>query len=396
MGLRLIHENIESQRKTVLHLMEKYPWDLFAVRFNSPDNVQHQYWAYMDKGHPEHNASADARLKNAIFDVYRKLDQMVDEIHTRLNSMNSTLIIMSDHGAGPRVGKSIYVNEWLQALGLLGRIGGEDNSSFRRFADDVWFSVRREILSFLLKAIPPHVKAKLAELIPWGASTTARYLRFSGLDWTKTKAFIGEVEGIRINLKGKYPQGTVSPEEYDSIRETIITAAKSLRDPKTGKRVFKGVHRREEVFAGPCTSKLPDIILKPDDEYYISPKFFRHRKKSPDSFLAHDTHWRRISGSHRQYGIFIMAGPQVRENAEIHGADILDIFPTVFYLLGERCPSDLDGKILYEALKGEFVAKQKVYTKESVIRPKDDEDAVYSEEEAQRLLESLRGLGYIE
>lgn len=396
MGLRLIHDNIESQRKTVLHLMDNYPWDLFAVRFNSPDNVQHQYWAYMDEDHPEHNRGADARLKNAILDVYRKLDRVVEEIHTRLKSMNSTLIIMSDHGAGPRVGKSIYVNEWLQAIGLLGRIGGEDNGSLRRLADDVWFSIRKEILSFLLRTIPPHIKAKLTQLIPWAVSTTARYLRFSGLDWTKTRAFVGEVEGIRINVKGKYPQGTVSHEEYEGIRETIITAAKSLRDPETEKRVFKGVYRREEAFTGPCTPNLPDIILKPHDEYYISPRFFRHRRANPDNFLAYDTHWRRISGSHRQCGIFIMAGPHVREDTQIHGADILDIFPTVFYLVGERCPSDLDGKILYEALRDEFVAKQKAYTKESDSSPKGEDRTVYSEDEEERLLESLRGLGYID
>jgi len=395
-GLRLIHDNIEAQRKTVLYLMEKYPWDLFAVRFNSPDNVQHQYWAYMDETHPEHNRSADARLKNAIFEVYRTLDLVVGEINDRLDSIGSTLIIMSDHGAGPRVGKSIYVNEWLQDIGLLGRIGGEKNNSLKRLADDISFLIKGKILLFLLKTIPPHIKAKLTELIPWAASTTARYLRFSGLDWARTRAFIGEVEGIRINVKGKYPQGTVSKEEYEGIRETIITEAKVLNDPQTGKKVFKGVFRREEVFAGPCTTNLPDIILKPHDEYYISPKFFRHRHVNPDTFLAYDTHWRKISGSHRQNGVLIMTGPQVKKNVKIYGANILDIFPTVFYLLGAKCPSDLDGKIRYEALKHAFITKQEVHTRRSEMSLDDKDANIYSEDEEKHLLESLKGLGYID
>jgi predicted AlkP superfamily phosphohydrolase/phosphomutase len=396
MGLELIQENIESQRKTVLHLMETYAWDLFAVRFNSPDNVQHQYWAYMDENHPEHNPGADTRLKDAIFGVYRRLDHVVGEVQDRLDSMGSTLIIMSDHGAGPRVGKSIYINEWLQKMGLLGRIGGQEHGGLRRFADDLWFGIRGKTLSFLLKTIPPDVKAKLTELIPWAASKTAGYLRFSGLDWDKTRAFVGEVEGIRINVKDRYPQGTVSLDEYERIREAIIDGAKSLTDPETGTQIFKGVFRREEVFDGPCTPDLPDIILKPNDAYYISPRFFRRRGANRDSFLAYDAHWRKISGSHRQHGILIAVGPQMRENATVEGADILDLFPTILCVMGAEIPSDLDGKILVEAFQETFVAEQKIRTRavEDGLERRDAD--IYSQDDEQRLIESLKGLGYID
>lgn len=395
MGLRIIHDHIETQRKTVMYLMEKYPWDLFAVRFNSPDNVQHQYWAYMDKGHPEHDAKTDAKLRMAIFDVYRKLDAIVGEICKGLDLNSSTLIIMSDHGAGPRLGKSLFVNEWLHSIGLLERVGGEKRNSLKRIADDMRFLIKGKALSFLLRTIPPDIKSKLAGVIPWLASTTARYLRFSGLDWAKTIAFMGEVEGVRINLKDKYPQGTVSKGEYESIRGTIIAEAKSLTDLETGRRVFKGVYRREEVFDGPCTPNLPDIIIKPDDEYHLSPKFFRRKKKSPGNCLAYDDHWRKISGSHRQHGVLIMAGPHVRENVRVEGADIMDIFPTVFYLLGAVQSPDLDGKVLYGALRDEFIAKQKVRTKKHEISPRDSDSDIYSEDEKKALLETLKGLGYI-
>ncbi|RJQ16219.1 MAG: hypothetical protein C4560_09790 [Nitrospiraceae bacterium] len=394
-GLNIIHENIESQRKTVLYLMEKYPWDMFAVRFNSPDNVQHQYWAYMDEKHPEYNPRADRKLKDAIFGVYRKLDEVVGEIYSRLESANINLIIMSDHGAGPRVGKSIFVNEWLKDMGLLSQIGKENKSSFRRLLDDTKFFVKGKILSFFLKSIPPHIKAKLTELVPWAAAKTANYLRFSGLDWANTRAFMGEVEGIRINLKGKYPQGIVAEEEYEKLRDKIISKAKMLKDPETGNNAFKGVYRREEVFKGDCTVNFPDIVLKPNDLYYLSPKFFRRNEKKPGVYLANDTHWRKISGSHSQHGIFIITGPDVKPDNQIDAADIIDIFPTAFYLMGVPVSDDVDGKVLYKCFNENFVDSRKVKFKKSDTKTKSDGSDIYSKEEQDELMKSLKGLGYI-
>lgn len=394
-GLKIIHENIESQRKTVLYLMNKYPWDMFAVRFNSPDNVQHQYWAYMDENHPEYNPRADQRLKDAIFGVYRKLDDVVGEIYSHMESANTNLIIMSDHGSGPRVGKSIFVNEWLKDMGLLSQIGEENKSSFRRIVDDTKFLVEGKILSFLLKSIPPHIKAKLTEVIPWAVAKTANYLRFSGLDWANTEAFMGEVEGIRINLKDKYPQGVVSEEEYEELRERIISKARTLKDPETGNNAFKGVFRREDIFKGDCTVNFPDIVLKPNDQYYLTPKFFRLNEKKPGKYFANDTHWRKITGSHSQYGIFIITGSHVKANNQVADAEIIDIFPTVFYLMGVPILDDVDGKVLYECFNEDFVKSQKVRFKESAKNTKTDGSDIYSKEEKEELMKILKGLGYI-
>lgn len=394
-GLDIIHENIESQRKTVLYLMDKYPWDLFAVRFNSPDNVQHQYWSYMDEGHPEYNPKADKRLKEGIFSVYRRLDEVVGEIHARLEAANSNLIIMSDHGAGPRVGKSIFVNEWLKDMGLLSRIGKENKSSFKRAVDDIKFLIKGRILSFFLKSIPPHIKAKLTEVIPWAAAKTANYLRFSGLDWSNTKAFMGEVEGIRINVKGKYPQGIVPQEAYEDLREKIISEAKKLKEPETGNNVFKGVFRREEIFKGDSTVTFPDIVLKPNDKYYMTPKFFRRNEKKPGVYLGNDMHWRKISGSHRQYGIFMAAGPDVKQGNQVNDLNIIDILPTVFYLLGVPIPADVDGKVLYECFNEDFVKSHKARFSELDKKTTSTGSDIYSNDEKEELMKSLKGLGYI-
>jgi predicted AlkP superfamily phosphohydrolase/phosphomutase len=206
---------------------------------------------------------------------------------------------------------------------------------------------------------------------------------------------MGEVEGIRINLKGKYPQGIVSEKEYKDLREKIINKARKLRDPKTGSNVFKNVFRREELFKGDCTKKFPDIILKPNDQYYLTPKFFRRNEKKPGIYLANDMHWRKISGSHRQYGIFIMTGPDIKPGNQINDIDIMDIFPTVFYLMEAPISDDVDGKVLYKCFNENFVKSRKARFKKLDKKAMRDGSDIYSKEEEEELIKSLKGLGYI-
>ena len=54
---------------------------------------------------------------------------------------------------------------------------------------------------------------------------------------------------------------------------------------------------------------------------------------------------------HRQQGIFIAAGPAIRQDELLHGANLLDIAPTVLTLLGIPVPDDMDGRALLNILK---------------------------------------------
>src|SRR5947208_490838 len=52
---------------------------------------------------------------------------------------------------------------------------------------------------------------------------------------------------------------------------------------------------------------------------------------------------------HRQYGIFVMAGPNIRRDERIYGASLIDIAPTVLTLFGIPIGEDMDGRPLLEA-----------------------------------------------
>jgi predicted AlkP superfamily phosphohydrolase/phosphomutase len=385
---------IKARLKVVLYLMERYPWDLFSVRFNAPDNVQHQFWKFMDKNHPLHREDSPALLKSAIRSVYKELDKVVGRIHEELEKEKTALIIMSDHGAGPNVGKCVYVNEWLKSLGYFAGLGEDAN---RRFSGLRGMGVvcKGKLISFLLRTIPPEVKGMLLKFIPFAASKTATHLKFSGISWERTKAFVSEVEGIRINLKGKYPSGTVEASEYESLRETIIDEASGLCDPDTGEPVFEQVLKREQVYSGDSVDEFPDIILRPDDRYNLSPKLLG-KKAAENGFLAREQHWRKISGSHRQHGIFIITGPDCKRGVQLDEIQIADILPTALYQMGVPLPDDLDGQAIGQVFQEEFLKANPLKVRKAKEYEAVERGEIYSDEDKSKLVDSLRGLGYIE
>ena len=140
---------------------------------------------------------------------------------------------------------------------------------------DTLYNFIEKVLTVLLKNVPPNIKAKIKKRLPGAISRATSYFKLAGIDWDNTKAFVGEVESIRINLKDEYPNGQVNKgKEYEELREKIIREIMYLKDPETGERVIEKAYKREELYNGPCVHEFPDIILVPkDNKYDISWKF---------------------------------------------------------------------------------------------------------------------------
>ncbi|MGH7983807.1 MAG: alkaline phosphatase family protein [Candidatus Udaeobacter sp.] len=54
---------------------------------------------------------------------------------------------------------------------------------------------------------------------------------------------------------------------------------------------------------------------------------------------------------HRQYGIFVMAGPGIKRDERIYGASLIDIAPTILTLFDIPIGEDMDGRPLLEAFE---------------------------------------------
>lgn len=109
-------------------------------------------------------------------------------------------------------------------------------------------------------------------------------------------------------------------------------------------------------------------------------------------------YWMIASGTHEHGpdGILLLSGPGFKEGAEISGASVLDVTPTLLALYGKSVGKDMDGKVLTDAFQPDFLKKNPVSTIES-YSPKDMGGDIPVESGAdEEYKNKLRALGYIE
>ena len=399
-------EKIDQQwAAAALYLLEHHPQDVMMFVFMSIDTVQHYFWQYMDRSHFLYDPKAEPRFGNAVRQVYERLDAVTGRIIEKLPD-DTTVFIVSDHGGGPVVDRTVFLNRYLHQLGLLhyrkSRTGGRQG----RFGlHTIGSKILRGGYSFLRKSLSSRQKSRLAEIFP-GLRVRAElaYTSFVNLDWSRTKAYCSEVlaspPSIWINLKGVKPAGIVEPAEYKTLTDFIIEKLGELKDPRTGKRIIARVYRRDEVFHGPFSAQGADLVLdwwSGDSLFSTQPSFAKDRNKPPVIIREHrpsdDSEW---GGTHRLNGILIGRGPALKTAAEIENAGLIDLAPTLLYLFGVPVPEDMDGKVLTNAFQSDFLAAHPLQTGRASGTSGTDRPTGYTEEESAKVEERLKALGYLE
>jgi predicted AlkP superfamily phosphohydrolase/phosphomutase len=192
-------------------------------------------------------------------------------------------------------------------------------------------------------------------------------VRFGAIDMENTVAFSDELNyfpGIYLNIAGREPKGTVHPNERHEAILRIRAALLEVRDPWTGRPVFRDVVRREELFDGPYLERAPDLLLglHLDDNYSynLMPSASAPPGHDPWRILTDQQKLgkkgRSLPGSHRSHGFMAIAGPDVRSVGRID-AHIADMTATLLARLGISVPSSFRGRVLWEALEGSDAAE---------------------------------------
>jgi predicted AlkP superfamily phosphohydrolase/phosphomutase len=399
-------EKIDQQWAAIaLYLLEHHPQDVMMFVFMSIDTVQHYFWQYMDRNHFLYDPKAEPRFGNAVRQVYERLDAVTGRIIEKLSD-DTTVLVVSDHGGGPVVDRTVFLNRYLSQLGLLHYNKNGSGGRKGRFGlRSIGLKILRGGYSFLRKSLSSQQKSRLAEMFP-GLRVKAElaYTSFVNIDWGRTKAYCSEVlaapPSIWINLKGVKPAGIVEPAEYEELTDFIIEKLGELKDPRTGKPIIARVYRRDEIFHGPFSGEGADLILdwwSEDSLFSTEPSFHKNRGKPPVMIREHrpskDSEW---GGTHRPNGILIGRGPALKTAADIENARLIDLAPTLLYLLGVPVPEDMDGKVLTSAFRSDFLAARPVQAGNASGTSETDRLSGYTEEESIKVEERLRALGYLE
>ena len=143
---------------------------------------------------------------------------------------------------------------------------------------------------------------------------------------------------IFVNLKGREPGGIVDPADYDALCQEIIRALHDYEDPETGRRPFALALTREDAeMVNLWSDRVGDVV------YALRPEFDgAHGKQLPSVTF----------GMAGQHSTFIAAGAGVRSGGRLERqVRVIDVAPTVCYLTGAPMPRNVEGGVIYEAVK---------------------------------------------
>ncbi len=381
MHLDMNREQLDLLTQLAIDVLDSGDHKLFMVVYNQLDSVCHHFIRHSDPDYPTYEPRRSPSYSGVIQEMHERLDAAVGEILKRVDD-ESLIVIMSDHGMGPRARNQIHLNAWLASLGLLKvrRRGGllrENISKTTNFLVEN-LPIRQELRRFL----PKWVKGRVTESL----------LNVRGISWNETLAYrvrmLPPIEGIEINLKGRQPQGAVDPSEYDQWRDYILEQLSSLRDPATGEPLVIRAYRREELHEGPNLDRAPDILLelKPDYEAGV-------RLKPPIVTPTPKAFLKMRSGGHTMTGIAIARGPHVRRGELLDSIELRDLAPTILYYLGLPVPENMDGRVVTEIFDPEFVASRTVTRGAALVTG--GAGGGISNEEEESMRQQLRGLGYL-
>jgi hypothetical protein len=94
-------------------------------------------------------------------------------------------------------------------------------------------------------------------------------------------------------------------------------------------------------------------------------------------------------------GILVMCGKHVRRGYALPDCNIMDLMPTILYLMGLKILSDIDGKVLEDAFTLSYTKRRSVTVEEATLPPTIQKRYTLTKEEEERVKERLKALGYI-
>ena len=381
-----LNELIDYEKQKLAVAKELYSekrWDLFMAVFTGTDRIQHALWHVIEAILDEKELSPkEERLKPLIKDYYGLLDRGIADLVDAAGE-ETTVFFMSDHGFGS-LNKKFHINSWLRQQNWI----NYDLEQTRRISRRQSF---KRILKQNLMRFPVmyNLIRKKGSVPLDKRMNTYQFLNF--IQWSHTKAYsVSNTEqGIYINLKGREPHGVVNPgSEYENLRNDIMDALKTLRDPMGEQPLVSQLYKKEELYHGPYTDDAPDIIFFLSNGKYLA-------DVNLTEHLWEEVSWITGRGTHRKDGLFIAYGKGVRKGIKVD-ANIVDLAPTALFLLDSPISQDIDGSILFSVFEDDFLKlKSPQYEVAGNKAEEDSPTFSLSENEEKKVIQQLTDLGYM-
>jgi predicted AlkP superfamily phosphohydrolase/phosphomutase len=301
-------------------------FDVIVATFFEAHTIGHRLWSYQPEFAPPN------RLSNGLRDLYEAIDGELARTLAELPS-DANVFIMSAYGMAGMYPTTGLMDAFMHQLGYQVPLRTEQLAAGDRF----------DPLTLLRRAIPQPVRKWVSQFLP---ATVQEQLIASDFaantDWSRSLAFgIPNLYNgqIRINVRGREPQGIVEPgAEYNALLDRIEADLKQLIDPTTGRPAVARVFRSADEFHVGIDHVLPDLFV----EWEWAPHFMDTVLHPKATLMQEPGHYHR-SSFHRPAGFVAAAGPWIARDTQPHAIDLRDLAPTFLAMLDVPIPATMTG-----------------------------------------------------
>jgi predicted AlkP superfamily phosphohydrolase/phosphomutase len=353
----------EARFALARELFLREEWDHFFILFSAPDWLGHAATGLFLDGDPAARA--------AFLRLYEQLDGYIGWL--RDQAADATLFVLSDHGQCEET-HSVHVNGLLRELGFVRVLRERPSDVASAVAGNGLRATIRVPLAFRRLRSNPVLRpaARLARNALRRGLGVELLTPQRGLDvdHVLSRAFTPTVASYAVYTRD------CQADELERIREAL--AALRLDD---GRPAFDGIWTLEELYGRKGVPPAPTFFYAP--ALGVRPSNW---VKAPVLERAPQ----RGRGAHQRDGMIIVAGPEVVPQALDRPA-IVDLCPTLLWLMGAPVPADADGRVLFEAFTAATLASRDV---QEIDAEADNRPATRAESSAE-LERRLKDLGYL-
>lgn len=197
---------LKIRKKVFNFFWNEIKWDFFMPVVTGSDRICHFLWnAYEDEKNQYHHK---------VLAYFSEIDKIIGEIQNKLND-DDRFIILSDHGM-ELIDINVNLNTFLEQEGFI-------------------------LLNDKLKNYNRIMKG--------------------------SKAFVLDPGRIYLNLKGKFPNGTVEEKNKKDVIEELKLLFSELRFKN--QKVIKNIYEKEEIYSGKMIDNAPDLVIIENKGYNL-------------------------------------------------------------------------------------------------------------------------------
>lgn len=347
---------IRTKCEITKHTLRQGGWDFFCQVFTESHCIGHQCWHLHDIDHPAHDREVIAITGDPMREVYREIDAAMGSILAEVGD-DTLVVVLAGHGMTHKIGAQFLLPQILIRLGVAAPAPPAELPARKRVLDSVLSWAWQRTPQFLKRPLEP-LRTRTGSWVGEAGLAIAPHL--AAIDAARSKFFVLDngfpVSGLRVNLKGREPQGLVAPgAEFTAVCTTLAEDLLDIVNARTGQPMVKSVRRTEEIYSGPHLDRLPDLLIEWSGKDVLGSAGCGNPAQSELTVRSNKigeisgTNTYPRTGDHHPQGLLVAVGPRVVPGRLERTLSLMDLAPTFTSALGIELP-DADGVAVGELL----------------------------------------------